>query len=186
MLLALLPPMVVYASGPSSSPREWEDWEIKTYPWGCELQRMHRALVAPFYPDVYIRFGVEIASRNASEQKGNSNVYGKLSLSLYSYLPNVPAANRPLHRIEKAVFAGKTMQVLNIPSDDMYRILQLQGEDAHVVMDTLRKAHRISGFVQLDLHLSDGNMVTKLVRPGSYFKTQVRMLSVCMADGYTH
>jgi len=177
---------VVSASDPFSGPREWEDWEIKTYPGACELQLLHRAVVPPFYPDLYIRFGVGIVPRNASGAERALDVYGKLHLSLYSYLPNVPTANRPLNRIEKAVFAGRTMEILKMPNDDMYRVLQLQQEDATAVLNALREAQHRTGNVDLELQLSDGTVLTKKVRPGSYFNTRARMLSVCMVDGFTH
>ena len=175
-----------FASDPPQGPFEWDRWTIQTHMGYCELQLQHRAIVPPFYPDVLIRFHVPTIFRDGRPNESDYK-YGELVLWLYSYIPNVPKENRPLHRIESAKFGKKAMKktILGVQvHDDIYRVFELRGTGAWSVFEELGNEHHRS--VKLVLQLADGSEVVKRVPPGQYFNTQARMLSVCMEEGFSH
>jgi hypothetical protein len=169
--------------------QEWEPWKIDLQEGYCELQMWHRATKPPYYPDILFRFHVPIPWRDGRATNPDYPL-GEMVLWLYSYLPNVPKENAPLHRIEFAVLDGKTIprttnDALNV-RNDMYRFFETKSEDAMSILESFSRVHYLTGTVDLILTLSNGETVHKKVRPGHFFKTQARMLSICMQDGFMH
>lgn len=171
---------------------EWGPWEMDLRDGSCELQMRHRAVEPPFYPDILFRFHVPLQNwRNGRGDAAHSDYpHGKMVLWLYSYLPNVPKENAPLRRIESAVLDGKVVprtrnEALN-RSDDIHRTFELRSEDVMDVLKTFSNVPYLRGTVDLLLTLSNGEQVHKKVPPGHFFKTQAKMLSVCMQYGFIH
>ncbi len=177
------------ASDPWVGRQVWEPWKIDLQEGYCELQMWHRAKKPPYYPDILFRFHVPIPWRDG---RATNPDYprGEMVLWLYSYLPNVPKENAPLHRIESAVLDGKTIprtanDALNV-RDDMYRTFEIKSEDARSILESFSNVHYLTGTVDLILTLSNGEAIQKKVPPGHFFRTQARMLSICMQEDLMH
>lgn len=179
------------ASDPYIGRLEWEGWKIDLQDNYCELQTWHRSVEPPFYPDIMFRFHVAIKSRTGrATTPEHEQSLGMLHLWLYNYLPNVPKENVPLHRIESVVLDGKTMARMRHEiadaNDDIYRFFQAKPDAAKSVLESFSSIHYQRSSVDLILTLSNGDTILKNVPPGRFFKTQAKMLSLCMEDGFMH
>lgn len=177
------------ASDPSTGRQEWEAWRIDLQEGYCELQMWHRATEPPYYPDVLFRFHVPIPWRDGRATNPDYP-HGAMVLWLYSYIPNVPKENVPLHRIESAILDGKVIPrmangTVNV-HDDIYRSFEIKSEAAMSILDSFSSVHFLRGTVDLLLTLSNGETILKKVPPGHFFRTQARMLSICMQEDFIH
>lgn len=177
------------ASDPRVGREEWGPWRIELQEGYCELQMWHRATEPPYYPDILFRFHVPIPWRDG---RATNPDYprGEMVLWLYSYIPNVPEKNVPLHRIESVIFDGKSIpRMVNdavTAHDDIYRFFEAESEDAMSILEAFSNVHYLTGAVDLILTLSSGETILKKVPAGHYFHTQARMLSTCMQEGFIH
>lgn len=170
------------------NPNSWGyDWKMELQEGYCELSLGFRPLSQPFYPDIRLRFLVPVNWRDGRPSYFDRPI-GSLGLTLYSYVPNVPATHRPLHRIESANWAGRKFTrlrgLVHDRNDDLYRTFELNVEDSTSVFEALKKL-ATPGQMELQLNLTNGEEVIKKI-PARFFNTWSKMLSVCRKHDASH
>ena len=168
---------------------QWDPWKIDLQEGHCELQMWHRAVTPPFYPDMLFRLHVPIQTRDGGARIPDYE-RGEMVLLVYSYIAKMPKEYTPLHRIESVILDGK--EIPRIAADSMYypdnifRLFKLGSSDAMGILESFTETDYLRGSINLVLTLSNGVVVEKKVRPGRVFRTQAKMLSLCMADDFIH
>jgi len=167
------------------------EWDMHLREGTCWLTKSHGSYRVPrngpYYDDFKIRIAVAVMTRNQTAHVAPEHI-GRPRIHIYTSRPRGEEGRKAL-RIDGATLQGRLLlrqegqAAQNLHPD--YRFLLMSYEDsAAAVVDFLQVP--LGSRLDLQLTLSDGQLIDLKLPVGRYFSTWHKMLEVCMMPDTAH